>query len=82
MVIETFKAGCMPKVYARYAERGRMLPEGLVYIDSWLTADQRQCFQLMETADASLFEPWIAQWSDLVNFEVIAVEASPTKRDQ
>jgi hypothetical protein len=73
MVIETFTRGARP-VYERAAERGRMLPPGLEYVDSWI--DERtldRCFQLMETDDPSLFDGWIASWSDLAEFEVVPV---------
>ena len=73
MVIETFTRGARP-VYERAAERGRMLPAGLEYVDSWI--DERtldRCFQLMETDEPSLFEEWIAAWSDLAEFEVVPV---------
>jgi hypothetical protein len=73
LVIETFTRGARP-VYERAAERGRMLPPGLVYVDSWIdehTLDR--CFQLMETEDPSLFDEWIARWSDLAEFEVVPV---------
>lgn len=76
MVIETFTHGPRP-VYARAAERGRMLPPGLVYLDSWI--DERRldrCFQLMETEDPSLFDGWIAEWDDLVEFEIVPVISS------
>ena len=75
MVIETFLHGAEP-VYARAAERGRMLPDGLTYVDSWVDAGLDRCFQLMETDDPSLFEPWIAAWSDLAEFEVVPVVSS------
>ena len=75
MVIETFLHGAEP-VYARAAERGRMLPDGLTYVDSWVDAGLDRCFQLMETDDPSLFEPWIAAWSDLAEFEVVSVVSS------
>jgi hypothetical protein len=76
MVIETFLRGAEP-VYARAAEHGRMLPEGVLYIDSWVDARERdRCFQLMETDDPSLFKPWIAAWSDLADFEVVPVIGS------
>ena len=71
MVIETFTRGA-GAVYERTAKRGRMLPPGLVYVDSWI--DERaldRCFQLMETEDPSLLEDWIANWSDLAEFEVV-----------
>ena len=76
MVIETYSQGPRP-VYARAAERGRMLPPGLVYLESWI--DERRldrCFQLMETEDAGVFETWIAEWSDLVEFEIVPVIGS------
>ena len=76
MVIETYTHGPGP-VYARAAERGRMLPPGLEYVESWI--DERsldRCFQLMETEDPSLFEEWIARWADLAEFEVVPVVGS------
>jgi hypothetical protein len=76
MVIETFTKGARP-VYARAAERGRMLPEGLLYVDSWI--DERRldrCFQLMKTDDPRLFDEWTAAWSDLAEFEVVPVISS------
>jgi len=77
MVIETFKSrDAATLVYARFAERGRMLPNGLEYVDSWVEDGFGRCFQLMETEDASLFDLWIANWSDLVDFEVIPVTNS------
>jgi hypothetical protein len=73
MVIETYKHGPAP-VYARASERGRMLPPGLTYVESWVDSDGLdRCFQLMETDDPGLFERWIANWSDLVEFEVVPV---------
>jgi len=76
MVIERYTQGPGP-VYARAAERGRMLPPGLEYVESWI--DERsldRCFQLMETDDPSLFEEWIARWADLAEFEVVPVVGS------
>jgi hypothetical protein len=73
MVIETYRAGAGP-VYERAAAQGRMLPPGLAYLDSWVDADRLdRCFQLMETEDRATFEPWIAAWADLVEFEIVPV---------
>jgi Protein of unknown function (DUF3303) len=72
MVIERFVHGAKP-VYERAAERGRMLPGGLVYVDSWIDESLERCFQLMETDDPSLLEDWTAAWSDLARFEVVPV---------
>lgn len=76
MVIETYTQGPGP-VYARAAERGRMLPSGLTHVESWIdegTLDR--CFQLMETDNPSLFEQWIANWTVIVEFEIIPVISS------
>jgi hypothetical protein len=75
MVIETFKRGARP-VYERAAEQGRMLPDGLAYVDSWVDEGLGRCWQLMETEDPRLFDEWIARWSDLAEFEVVAVLTS------
>jgi hypothetical protein len=72
MVIETFTQGARP-VYERARDRGRMLPEGLEYVESWVETDLRRCFQLMETDDPALFERWTAQWDDLGEFEIVPV---------
>ena len=71
MVIEHYTAGPGP-VYARAAARGRMLPDGLRYIDSWVVDDDAldRCFQLMETDDPSLFDVWLDNWRDLGEFEI------------
>jgi hypothetical protein len=71
MVIEKYTSGPGP-VYERAAARGRMLPEGLRYVDSWTVDDERldTCYQLMETDDPDLFQAWRANWSDLVEIEV------------
>ena len=77
MVIEHYTAGPKP-VYARAATRGRMLPDGLRYVDSWVVDDDAldRCFQLMETADRALLEDWMRNWADLVEFEVHPVLTS------
>jgi hypothetical protein len=76
MVIETFTHGARP-VYERTRSRGRMLPPGLNYVDSWVDEQNLdRCFQLMETDDASLFEVWLPEWRDLGEFEVVPVIGS------
>jgi hypothetical protein len=75
MVVERFTRGARP-VYERATERGRMLPPGLAYVDSWIDEGLGRCFQLMETDDPALFDAWIAEWSDLAEFEVVPVIGS------
>ena len=70
MVIETFVRGARP-VYERAAAKGRMLPPGLVYLESWVDEKLGRCFQLMETDDPILLDEWMAKWSDLVTFEIV-----------
>ena len=82
MIIETFKAGMVDKVYERFNQKGRMLPDGLYYLDSWLSNDRTKCFQLMEADKFELMEEWITKWDDLIEFEVVSVQDSPTKAAQ
>jgi Protein of unknown function (DUF3303) len=75
MVVETFIQGAAA-VYERAAERGRLLPAGLAYVDSWVDEKLDRCFQLMEADDPRLLDEWTARWSDLVEFEVVPVITS------
>jgi hypothetical protein len=77
MVVERYLSGPGP-VYERAAARGRLLPDGLVYLNSWVVDDggMDRCFQLMETGDPALFDVWFGRWNDLVSFEVYPVVTS------
>lgn len=76
MIIEHFRNGDAAPVYQRFGERGRMAPEGLRYISSWVTDDMQRCFQVMECNDKALLGQWLSCWVDLVEFEVIPVITS------
>ncbi|HET9408563.1 MAG TPA: DUF3303 family protein [Candidatus Sulfotelmatobacter sp.] len=76
MVIEKFKNSDAGPVYRRFRERGRMAPQGLTYVSSWVHEDLSRCYQLMETDDPALLDQWMANWSDLVDFEVHPVITS------
>jgi hypothetical protein len=76
MVIERFKNRDAAPVYKRFEERGRMMPDGLNYINSWVEPNFDRCFQVMETDDPALFQEWIDNWKDLVDFEVLPVVSS------
>ena len=76
MVVEHFKEGAASAIYRRAREQGRLMPEGLSYVSSWVDTEFRLCFQLMETDDPSLFEVWGQNWSDLVELEIIPVRTS------
>lgn len=77
MVIETFRSGALEKVYQRFHSKGRMLPEGLRYIDSWLEKNGQRCFQLMETDNPELFTQWTQHWDDLTEFEIVEIGEKP-----
>jgi hypothetical protein len=78
MVIERFKNRDALAVYRRFREQGRIMPDGLTYLDSWTEANLDRCFQLMECDDPSLLQQWVAGWHDLVEFEFVPVV--PSKR--
>jgi hypothetical protein len=73
MVIETFRDHNAEAVYRRFREQGRMLPDGVTFINSWVTTDLSRCFQLMESGDVAMLQQWIAQWSDLIEFEIVPI---------
>jgi hypothetical protein len=76
MIIEHFKEGMAPSIYRRAAEGGRMMPEGLEYVSSWVALEFDRCYQLMQTDDPTLLAQWTDAWSDLVEFEIVPVRTS------
>ena len=76
MIIESFKNQDAVPVYRRFRDHGRLAPDGLKYISSWVTMDLTTCYQLMECEDRKLLEQWMTRWSDLVDFEVLPVITS------
>ena len=76
MVIERFKNRDAIPVYRRYREAGRMMPDGLQYVDSWVEQNLGRCFQLMECDDPKLLQQWTEHWQDLVDFEIVSVVTS------
>jgi hypothetical protein len=76
MIIEKFRDGDAVPVYRRFRDHGRLAPEGLKYVASWVAEDFHRCFQIMECDDQSLLAQWMAHWADLTEFEVIPVVTS------
>ena len=75
MIVEDFKGDPAP-VYRRFQERGHLAPDGLHYVNSWVTTDLQRCYQVMECDDRRLLDLWMEQWKDLVEFEVIPLVTS------
>ncbi|MGZ3922369.1 MAG: DUF3303 domain-containing protein [Flavisolibacter sp.] len=80
LIIERFKQGKVKQVYERFEEQGRLMPHGLHFLNSWITEDVAVCYQVMETDDRNKLNQWMDAWSDLVDFEVIAVITSGQAR--
>jgi hypothetical protein len=76
MIVEHFRNADAKPVYRRFRERGRMAPEGLTYVSSWVDENLATCYQVMETGDRSLLDEWMRNWQDLVDFEVHRVMTS------
>jgi hypothetical protein len=76
MVIEHFRNGEAGPVYQRFRQHGRLAPDGLTYIGSWVAADLTRCYQVMECDDPALLETWMSAWRDLVDFDVVQVITS------
>ena len=75
-IIERFKNGDAVPVYRRFRDLGRLAPDGLTYVSSWITEDLKLCYQVMETENRALLDEWMAKWSDIVDFEVHPVITS------
>jgi hypothetical protein len=82
LIIESFKQGDAVPVYRRFRDKGRMAPEGVTYVSSWITTDMAKCYQVMESEDRALLDQWIARWSDLIDFEVMPVVTSAQAVEQ
>ena len=76
MVIERFKGGDAVPAYRRFRDHGRLAPDGLTYVSSWVDTSLERCYQLMETDNPLLLDEWISRWSDIVDFEVHPVISS------
>ena len=76
LVVERFRHGDARPVYARFRERGRLAPDGVTYVNSWVTPDLTTCYQVMEAPDRGLLDQWMAAWADIVDFDVIPVITS------
>lgn len=76
MIVEHFRGGNAAPVYRRFRERGRMAPEGVTYISSWVDESLATCYQVMEAPDRVLLDEWMRNWQDLVEFEVHSVISS------
>jgi hypothetical protein len=73
MVIEQFRNQDAKSVYRRFQQKGRLLPNGVEFLNSWVAADLGRCSQLMECNDIKLLQQWVAEWSDLIEFEIVPV---------
>lgn len=82
MIIEKFHPGSGKAIYQRFDEKGRMMPEGLHFINSWIDESVTTCFQVMETDSIEKLEEWIGHWNDLAHFEIIPVITSATARER
>ena len=76
MIIEHFHSGKIKELYRRFDEKGRMLPEGVKYINSWINEDMTICYQVMESDSIDNLETWISNWNDVADFKVVPVISS------
>jgi hypothetical protein len=82
IVVEIFHPGRVQALYERFEERGRLLPEGVRYVNSWIDEGITRCYQVMECDDPALLQEWIGHWHDLADFEVTPVLTSSEAREK
>jgi hypothetical protein len=80
MIIEKFRPGKVKELYERFDQKGRMMPEGVNYVNSWIDTNVEVCYQVMETDEEQKLYEWINNWNDIVDFEVIPVITSAEAR--
>ena len=76
MIIERFKQDKIKMLYERFDQKGRLLPEGVLYLDSWIDEKVEVCYQLMESVTPEALQLWIDQWSDVADFEIVPIISS------
>ena len=81
MIIEHFRHGDPLPVYRRFRDQGRLAPDGLRYVDSWVTHDLAHCYQVMECDDVALLQEWVLNWGELMDIEIVPVTPSAVMRD-
>lgn len=82
MIIERFYPGRIKELYKRFDEKGRMMPGGVNYINSWINEDLSICYQVMESESEEKLKEWISHWNDLADFEVIPVITSAQAQEK
>jgi hypothetical protein len=82
MIIENFRKETVKELYQRFDEKGRLMPPGLTYIDSWINEDVSVCYQLMESESLAALHQWIANWNDLADFQIIPIISSDEARNK
>ena len=82
IIIEKFHPGKVKELYKRFEEKGRLMPEGLYYINSWIDENLTCCYQIMETNETGKLHEWISHWNDLSDFEIIPVLTSQEAKEK
>lgn len=80
MVIEKYKN--KEAVYKRFREKGRMMPEGVSYVNSWVSEDGNTCYQINEAQNEELLYEWSSNWNDVTDFAFIPVISSQEMSDK
>ncbi|HVZ98636.1 MAG TPA: DUF3303 family protein [Chitinophagaceae bacterium] len=76
MIIEIFREGKIKELYQRFSEKGRQLPAGVTYVNSWIDENVTTCYQVMESDAADKIKEWTLLWEDVANFTIIPVISS------
>ena len=76
MVVENFKGNDPKPIRERFVRDGRMLPEGVIYHNSWIDPAKARCFQLMEAKEIAMLDEWTRHLDDLTDFEIVPVLTS------
>ncbi|MCP4441780.1 MAG: DUF3303 domain-containing protein [Aureispira sp.] len=80
MIIEHFHQDKLKEIYDRFDKKGRLMPESVHYINSWIDEKVEVCYQVMEAESREKLLEWISNWEDVTDFEIIPVIDSAKAR--
>ena len=82
MVIEHFHPDKIKELYERFDKKGRLMPNGVHYINSWTDTKVETCYQIMESESEEKLNEWIDNWKDFADFVIIPVLSSEQAREK
>ena len=82
LIIERFYPEKVKALYQRFEAEGRLLPDGVQYLNSWIDEKIETCYQLMESDTQEKLLEWVSRWSEFATFDIIPVISSDQAKEK